>query len=98
MCSTCVTAFDATATNGVILVAFALNWWERLRSRFNHRSRLEREVATWEANADFMRSLDLDPLSVLGAPPAIPATSLPAHPQTEADGPPPPVILRWRQS
>ena len=72
MCSTCTTALDAAATNAVFLAAFAANGWERLRDRVQRRPRLERELATWEANAEFVRSLDLDPLATLGAPPAVP--------------------------
>lgn len=72
MCSTCTTAVDVAGTHAVILAAAAANGWERLRDRVAGRSRSERRLATWEANADFVRSLGLDPLETLGAPPAVP--------------------------
>ena len=74
VCSTCVTVFDTAATNAVIVAAFALNRWERLRDRLRGRSRTERRLATWMADADFLRSVGLDPLTNLGAPPAIPGS------------------------
>ena len=74
MCATCVTVFDTAATNAAIVAALALDGWERLRDRLSGRSRTERQLATWTANADFVRSLGLDPLTVLGAPPTIPVT------------------------
>lgn len=83
MCQTCVTAFDTAATNGVILAAFAVNLLNRIRGRFSHQSRLEREMAVWEANADFVESLGHDPLSILGVPPAIPTIPSPAHSEIE---------------
>lgn len=72
MCSTCTTAIDVAGTNAVIIAATAVNGWERLKDRVAGRSRVERRLATWEANAEFLRSLDLDPLETLGAPPAVP--------------------------
>ncbi|MBI2168064.1 MAG: hypothetical protein HYU28_00980 [Actinobacteria bacterium] len=43
------------------------------RGRFRRAGRAEqlaREHEKWEANAAFMRSLDLDPVTVLGPPPS----------------------------
>lgn len=74
MCSTCTTAIDVAGTNAVIIAAAAANAWERVKDRLTGRSRLERRLATWEANAEFVRSLGLDPLATLGAPPAVPGT------------------------
>ncbi|NIR39451.1 MAG: hypothetical protein GWN79_18755 [Actinobacteria bacterium] len=72
MCATCTTAIDVAGTHAVIVAAAAANGWERVKDRLAGRSRLERRLATWEANAEFVRSLGLDPLATLGAPPAIP--------------------------
>lgn len=72
MCSTCTTAFDALSTNAVLVGAVAANTWERVRDRRDGRSRLERAVQRWETDAAFMRSMGLDPLATLGAPPAPP--------------------------
>lgn len=73
MCSTCVTVFDTAATNAAIVGAFALNRLEQVWDRLRGRSRTDRLLANWMADADFLRSLGLDPLTNLGAPPAIPA-------------------------
>ena len=75
MCSTCTTAFDAASTNAVLLAAVATNCWERVKDRARGTHRIERDLAVWEQNADFVRSLGLDPLMTLGAPPAVPATT-----------------------
>ena len=71
MCSTCTTVFDVSATNAVLVGAFVVNRWERLRDRMRSKPRLERDLETWEANAAFIRSLGHEPLAVLGAPPTI---------------------------
>lgn len=76
MCSSCVTVFDAVSTNAVFVAAIAVNRWDRLRDRLERRPRLERDLATWEANAAFVAGLGLDPLAVLGAPPALPVDDL----------------------
>jgi len=70
MCSTCTTAFDALSTNAVIVAAVTVNGWERMKDRVRRRPRIERELETWKTNAAFMRSMGLDPLATLGAPPA----------------------------
>ena len=67
-----MTVFDTAATNAVIVGAFALNRLEQVWDRLRGRSRTERRLANWMADADFLRSLGLDPLTNLGAPPAIP--------------------------
>lgn len=73
MCSTCTTALDTAATNAVLIGAYAVNKWDRVKDRLQRRPRLERDLRTWEHHARFMRDLGLDPLSTLGPPPAIPA-------------------------
>lgn len=81
MCSTCTTAIDVAGTHAVVAAAVAANGWERVKDAVVGRSRLERRLATWEANAEFLRSLDLDPLETLGAPPAVPG-AVPAEQPT----------------
>lgn len=72
MCTTCTTVFDVAATNAVLGAAVISNQWVRVRDRFRGIGRLERDVRTWEENAAFIRSMGLDPLTTLGAPPAPP--------------------------
>ncbi|MEZ5166038.1 MAG: hypothetical protein R2695_05945 [Acidimicrobiales bacterium] len=74
MCQTCTTVVDTAATNAVFIAAFAVNRGTRVLDRFRGRRRLDRDLATWEANARFMRSMGHDPLAVIGAPPAVPST------------------------
>ena len=74
MCVNCYTAVDALATNSVLLAAGAVKFRERIADRLQGRSKLDREMLTWDENADFLRSMDLDPLATLGPPPAIPAS------------------------
>ncbi|MDH4169787.1 MAG: hypothetical protein OEW42_09380 [Acidimicrobiia bacterium] len=71
MCSTCTTALDALGTNAVVVAVVAANGWERLKDRAQRRPRLERQLDTWRENADFMRTMGLDPLGTLGAPPTV---------------------------
>ena len=71
MCSTCTTAIDAAATNAVLFAAFVSTRWDLVSDRFKGRSSLGRELAVWEANAEFTRSMGLEPIEVLGAPPAV---------------------------
>ncbi len=88
MCVTCTTAVDVAATNAVLVGAYALNRWERIRDRLVGRSRLERDQATWESNAAFLAGLGLDPLATLGAPPTVPAgASLPDAARADAAAP-----------
>lgn len=72
MCMSCMTTADALATNSVLIAAGAVRFRERIVDRLRGRSRLDRAQETWESNAAFMRTLDLDPLETLGAPPAVP--------------------------
>ena len=72
MCTTCTTVFDVAATNAVLGAAVLSNQWVRVRDRVRGIGRLERDVRTWEENAAFVRSMGLDPLTTLGAPPAPP--------------------------
>lgn len=72
MCTTCTTMFDVAATNAVLGAALVSNQWVRVRDRVRGIGRIERDVRTWEENAAFVRSMGLDPMTTLGAPPAPP--------------------------
>ena len=43
-----------------------------MRDRVRGRRAVDRAMDDWSANADFVRSIGLDPLEVLGAPPLVP--------------------------
>ncbi len=67
--------FDLVVTNAALGAVVATNCWERVSDRRNGISRLERELRTWEENAAFMRSMGLEPMLVLGAPPTVPVVA-----------------------
>lgn len=69
MCMSCVSNVDAIAANTVAGVVIAINAWERVSDRRQGITRLERAQRTWLRNQSFMRSMGLDPISVLGPPP-----------------------------
>lgn len=71
MCTTCTTVIDTAGTNIALLAAAGANTWERLRDRMAGVGRIERETATWTANAEFLRAMGLDPMTSLGPPPVI---------------------------
>lgn len=72
MCSTCTTAFDAITWNSAIGLAFASEGARRIHDRLRGRRPVDRAMHNWTENADFARSVGLDPLHVLGAPPLVP--------------------------
>jgi hypothetical protein len=76
MCATCTTVIDVAAINSVVILAGVANGWNRVCDLLAGRSRTSRQMEVWEANASFIRSLGLDPMSTLGPPPAAP---IPAH-------------------
>lgn len=84
MCSTCTTAFDTLAWNSAIGLAFATEGARKVRDRIRGRRPVDRAMADWSANADFVRSIGLDPLEVLGAPPLVPVEAHPPVPGTHA--------------
>lgn len=88
MCTTCTTLFDLAATNVALGAVVATNWHERVQDRRRGISRLEREQRTWESNAAFLRSMGLEPLVVIGAPPALPV--VPVEAPSELDAQPAP--------
>lgn len=73
MCSTCTTALDTLTWNSAIGLAFASEGVRRVRDRVRGRRPVERAMDDWNANAEFVKSVGLDPLEVLGAPPLVPA-------------------------
>ena len=81
MCMSCVSNVDALAANGLMGVIAAVNGWERVADRRRGITRLERAQRTWLRNQSFMRSLDLDPIEVLGPPPGVPVSAPAARPQ-----------------
>ena len=72
MCSTCTTVVDTAATNSVLFSAYTVDSRERILHGLRSVVRLDRQFDTGQANAAFVRSLGLEPLAVLGAPPALP--------------------------
>ena len=82
MCSTCTTAIDTLGWNTAIGVAFASEGVRRLRHRLAGGRVVERQMADWDADAEFVKSVGLDPLEVLGAPPLVPDPAAPTveHP------------------
>jgi len=81
MCMSCVSNVDTLAANGLMGVIAAVNGWERIADRRRGITRLERAQRIWLRNQSFMRSLDLDPIEVLGPPPGVPASAPAARPQ-----------------
>lgn len=66
----CVTTTEALAVSLVGATAAADELRRVVRDALRGRSAHERRLETWEANAAFIASLDLDPDEVLGLPPA----------------------------
>ncbi len=82
MCTSCVSAAEAViinATGGLVLAKGAL---DRVGDALAGRHPAERRQATWDANAEFMTELGLDPAAVLGERPDVPVTA-PAPAWTE---------------
>jgi hypothetical protein len=75
MCANCVTSLDAMAITVVGGTAFAsagLGW---VRDRMGGAGAVSRRRREYDDDARFLRSIDLDPVVVLGAPPE------PSHPR-----------------
>lgn len=75
MCMNCVSNVDAIAATTVAGVVIAINAWERVSDRRRGITRLERAQRTWLRNESFMRTMGLDPVSVLGPPPGTQPTA-----------------------
>lgn len=73
MCASCFSAAEAViinATGGLVLAKGSL---DRVGDVFAGRHPALRRQSTWDANADFVSQLGLDPAAVLGARPEVPA-------------------------
>jgi hypothetical protein len=66
VCVNCLTSYEAVAINSVVVATAGSSLWQRLTSRTPRE--LQRQQV-WESDADFVRSLGLDPADVLGPPP-----------------------------
>ena len=71
MCMNCVTSTEAVVINGVGFLALAQAGLDRVRDFVAGRSSTERRAAAWDANAQFVRSIGLDPAAVLPARPVV---------------------------
>lgn len=77
MCANCVTAAEALAISMAGATAAGNELRRVIQDAFRGRPAFERRIEAWQANAAFLSSLGLDPVEVLGAPPA-PSTA-PVH-------------------
>jgi hypothetical protein len=69
MCASCFSSADSflLGSAGAVAVVREARQWLRLRTTT---TRTGRRLARWAADADFVRTLGLDPAEVLGPPPA----------------------------
>lgn len=69
MCASCFSSADGLllSSAGALTMVREARRWVRLRTTT---TRTGRRRARWAADAEFVRSLGLDPTEVLGAPPA----------------------------
>ncbi|HUW02608.1 MAG TPA: hypothetical protein VMW08_09680 [Acidimicrobiales bacterium] len=73
MCSSCVTAAEATLIQSMVGVAAVRAAGRRLHDLWRGRPALERRLADHEATVAYLDSIGLDGDALVGAPPAIPA-------------------------
>jgi hypothetical protein len=71
MCVGCLTTIDKYVYAAVGLGAALEVGCERLRALFDAEFAAERQALVWERNAAFCRTMELDPVTVLGARPAV---------------------------
>ena len=72
MCTSCVTTFDTVTMHAAAALSVGSAGWRRWRDLRVGRSPAHRRRDDYEANAEFLRSIELDPLEVLGPPPPVP--------------------------
>lgn len=72
MCTSCVTTFDSVTIHAAAAFSIGSAGWRRWRDLRVGRSPAHRRRDDYEANAEFLRSIELDPLEVLGPPPPVP--------------------------
>lgn len=73
MCMSCFTGVEAAVVNAAAGAVVARSGLARLRSRLAGRDSLDRRCAAYQANADFLDGIGLDPRRVLGPPPRVDA-------------------------
>ena len=89
MCMNCVTSAEAVVINGVGFLALAKGGFDRARDFVAGRSSTERKAAAWDANAQFLTSMGLDPAAVLPPRPVIEPARAPVFaPVAVVQGPP----------
>ena len=72
MCSSCVTAAEATFIQSMVGLSVIRATARRVHSRWRGVSALERRLADHEATVAYLDSIGLDGDALVGAPPAIP--------------------------
>ena len=85
MCSSCVTAAEATLFQSMVGVAIVRAAGRRLHDRLRGRSALERRLADHEATVAYLDSIGLDGGALVGAPPAVPARLVTEVARLDAD-------------
>jgi hypothetical protein len=84
MCAGCLSAGAALVVQGSAVMALAQGTVRRLRDYREGRDAMTRLCAAYQANAEFIASLGLDPGRVLGPPPtgygAVPEMTQATHP------------------
>ncbi len=86
MCMSCLSTAELTLMQGTAVAAFVKGGVVRAHDLLIGRPAWERQLEAHEANADFLRTMGLDPDTVLGPPPATGAAAtrlwqrVPAHP------------------
>ena len=70
MCASCMSSVDAAVWNSVAIVGVAASGARRLRDAAAGRLPLHRRQEAYGRNCEFLRSIGLDPVEVLGPAPA----------------------------
>jgi hypothetical protein len=70
MCVGCFTGVEAAAVQGAASVVLASGGLRRVREYVTGQGSIERRRAAYQANAEFLAGIGLDPDHVLGPPPA----------------------------
>lgn len=70
MCVSCFTGVEAAAVQVVAGVVVARGGFGRVRDRLAGRGGAARRASAYQANAEFLTGIGLDPDRVLGPPPA----------------------------
>lgn len=73
MCTSCVSSAEAVIVNATGGLVLAKGVVDRVADAVAGRHPVERRQAAWDANATFLRELQLDPQAILGDRPVAPA-------------------------